>query len=334
MRLLEHVVVVGRRERLASATIDAYSGWIEAYLRFSAARAGAWRRPEELGTADVEAFLNHLVVERRLSASSQNQSLCALVFLYTHVLDGVIPQDHLGKFALVRSRRPKRLPTVLSTQEVARVIAAVPAERMSRLMLELTYGTGMRIGEVCTLRIRDIDAGRAQIIIRAAKGDKDRIVMLPAVLHDRLAAQVEAAAAQWRADVARGGGYAPVPDPLFHKRPSARREWPFQFLFPSTVLRRDEAGHGVRWHTDPSALDRALGAAARRAGIAKRVTCHALRHSFATHTLEAGYDIRQVQSLLGHASVGTTMIYTHVMNRPAVAVASPLDRLAPASGVT
>ena len=153
MKLLERVAVVGRRTRLAAATVEAYSNWVSAYLRHCAARHGAWRRPEELGTADVEGFLNHLVVERQLSASSQNQCLCALVFLYSRVLDGVLPQDHLGKFVLLRSRRPKRLPTVLSVDEVARLVAALPPGRMYGLMLELTYGTGLRVGEVCTLRV-------------------------------------------------------------------------------------------------------------------------------------------------------------------------------------
>ena len=208
------------------------------------------------------------------------------------------------------------------------MIDALDPSRMSRLMIELMYGTGMRVSEVCTLRVRDIDAGRAQMIIRAAQGDKDRVVMLPATLSTRLLSHLQQVQQRWRADLGRGGGYAPVPDSLANKRPSATREWPFQFVFPSSILRRDQQGHGRRWHPDPSTLDRIVSAAARRAGVAKRVTCHAFRHSFATHTLEAGYDVRQVQTLLGHASLKTTMIYTHVTNRPAVAVTSPLDRIA------
>ena len=330
MKLLERVDLVGRRERLAPSTIDAYSAWIRQYLRFASARLGRWEHPAKLGTSDCEAFLNDLVVGRRLSASSQNQALNALVFLYSHVLENTIPQDHLGKFALLRSRRPRRIPTVLSADEVRRLIEAIDPARISRLMIELLYGTGMRVGEVCTLRVRDIDLGRAQIIVRAAKGDKDRIVMLPASLRDRLVEQLDTVEQRWRDDVRQGGGYAPVPDALLHKRPRAGHELPWQFVFPSVVMRRDECGRGVRWHTDPSALDRIVYAAAQRAGIPKRVTCHAFRHSFATHVLEAGYDIRQVQTLLGHASLNTTQIYTHVMNRPAVEVASPLDRLATA----
>lgn len=328
MKLLEQLEVVAKRRRLARNSVDAYSSWVRQFIEFSKARLGEWKHPADLGTADVEAFLNDLVVARRLSASAQNQALCALAFLYTHVLADVIPQDHLGRFLLQRSRRPRRIPTVLSADEVRRVIEAVPPTRIYRLMIELLYGTGLRIGELCTLRIRDIDFGRAQIIVRAGKGEKDRIVMLPASLHERLNDHIDRVRDRWQADVRRGGGYAPVPDALLHKRPRAAHELPWQFVFASSVMRRDPSGHGTRWHADPSALDRAVYAAAIRAGVQKRVTCHTFRRSFATHVLEAGYDVRQVQSLLGHSSLKTTMIYTHVMNRPAVSVASPLDRLA------
>lgn len=327
MKLLNQIDLVARRLRLSPNTIDAYSSWIRAYLGFCAAARGGWTHPTKLGTADCEAFLNDLVLRRRLSASSQNQALNALVFLYKHVLENTIPQDHLGKFALLRSTRPKRIPTVLSADEVSRVIAALPEKGNSRLLIQLLYGTGLRVGEACMLRLRDIDFARAQVIVRAGKGDKDRIVMLPATLIRSLRDQGDAVERQWRLDVQRGGGYAPVPDALLHKRPRAGNELPWQFLFPSVVLRRDECGRGTRWHTDPSTLERILYVAARGAGINKRVTCHTFRHSFATHVLEAGYDIRQVQSLLGHASLKTTQIYTHVMNRPASAVTSPLDRL-------
>jgi integron integrase len=326
MKLLEQLAATARLRRLAQNTIDVYSLWVRQFLTFSAGRYKSWMRPEELGTGDVEAFLNDLVIRRRLSASSQNQALNALVFLYTHVLENTIPQDHLGKFVLLRSRRPQRLPTVLSVDEVRRVIDAVDPTHMSRLMIELMYGTGMRVSEVCTLRVRDIDLGRAQIIVRAAKGDRDRIVMLPACLRERLVEQLDRMEQRWRADVARGGGYAPVPDALLHKRPRAGRELPWQFVFPSLVIRRDETGRGTRWHTDPSRLDRIVYDASQRAGVKKRVTCHTFRHCFATHVLEAGYDIRQVQGLLGHASLKTTMIYTHVMNKPGISVRSPLDR--------
>ena len=193
MKLLEQLDVVAKRRGLAASSRDAYRGWVRQFLTVSAARHGAWKHPVELGTADVEAFLNDLVVRRRLSASAQNQALCALVFLYGQVLDDVIPQDHLGKFFLQRSRRPQRLPTVLSAEEVRRVFDAVPADHICRMMLELMYGTGLRVSEVCTLRVRDIDLGRLQVIVRAGKGDKDRVVMLPLRAGARRAAAQAAA---------------------------------------------------------------------------------------------------------------------------------------------
>jgi integron integrase len=326
MKLLDRLAQVARRRRLADTTIDAYSSWVRSYLAHCADRHGSWVPPEHLHTVDVEAFLNHLVLEKRLSASSQNQALNALVFLYRHVLEHAIPQDHLGKFVLLRSRRKTRVPTVLSVSEVTLVLQAIAAPKY-RLMAKLLYGTGLRIAECCTLRVRDIDLGRGQIIVREGKGDKDRIVMLPETLFAEMAEHLADVERKWRLDVSRGGGYAPVPGVLEHKRPAAGTEWAFQFVFPSAVLRRDEEGLGRRWHADGSALDREVKRAAAIAGIHKRVTCHTFRHSFATHLLEAGYDIRQVQTLLGHASLKTTMIYTHVMNKPAVAVRSPLDRL-------
>jgi integron integrase len=330
MKLLDHFIVVAQRRRLSGHTIECYLTWVRQFMTFCAGLHGAWKHPAELRTGDAESFLNDLVIRRRLSASSQNQALCALAFLYRHVLDGVIPNEHLGKLLLERSRRVPRVPTVLSVEEVRRIIETIPPARIYRLMAELLYGTGMRVGEACTLRIADIDLGRAQIIVRSGKGDKDRVVMLPQRLRERLAHQLDAVERRWRRDVSRGGGYAPVADSLEHKRPRAGTELPWQFVFPSSVMRRDEGGYGKRWHADGSVLDRVVRDAARRAGVNKRVTCHTFRHSFATHLLEAGYDIRQVQTLLGHASLKTTMIYTHVMNRPAIAVTSPLDRLTPA----
>jgi integron integrase len=327
MKLLERADLVCRRRGMSGRTSDVYRHWIRRFLAYSAGAHGRWVVPEKLGTADVEAFLNHLVGERHLAASTQNQALNALVFLYKHVLENAIARDHLGKFELLRSTRPARVPTVLSTAEVARVLEAIPASGIFRLAAELLYGTGLRVSECCTLRVRDIDLGRAQIIVRAGKGDTDRCVMLPARLHERLAAQVGRVESLWREDVTRGGGYAPVPDALQHKRPRAGWELPFQFAFPSSVMRRDACGRGTRWHVHPGTLDRVVYAAARRSGVGKRVTCHALRHSFATHLLESGYDVRQVQTLLGHASLKTTMVYVHVMNKPSVSVTSPLDRL-------
>jgi integrase len=255
MKLLDRLVRVARRRRLADATIDAYTSWVRSYLAHCALRHGSWVPPERLHTADVEAFLNHLVLDKPLSASSQNQALNALVFLYRHVLENVIPQDHLGKFVLLRSRRKTRVPTVLSASEVARVLQAIRVPKY-RLMARLLYGTGLRIAECCTLRVRDIDLGRGQIIVREGKGDKDRVVMLPDSIAGEMAEHLAQVEKRWRFDVARGGGYAPVPDVLGHKRPAAGTEWAFQFAFPSAVLRRDGEGRGRRWHADGSALDR------------------------------------------------------------------------------
>lgn len=327
MRVLERVVDVGMRRRLASATIDCYRHWIRQFLLFSR-RDGKWRRPQELFAVDVEAFLTHLARRRRLSASSQNQALNAIVFLYKQVLGDELPTDHLGRFAAERSRRPARIPTVLSPSEAARVIEALRPGSVSRLMAQLLYGTGLRVTECCTLRVRDLDFERSQIIVRGGKGDKDRIVMLPGALVGPLAEQVRRVRALHERDLARGGGIVPLPASLANKLRYAECDWRWQYLFPSVTMRRDERGRGVRYHAVQAVLSRSVQAAAKRAGIPKRVTCHTFRHSFATHLLEAGYDVRQVQTLLGHSNLKATMIYTHVMNKPAIAVTSPLDRLA------
>ena len=327
MRLLERVAAVGARRRLARATIACYGDWIVRFLRFSR-EAGRWRTPAELGAADVERFLTHLAVRRRVRASTQNQALNAIVFLYKQVLADELGADHLGRFEAERVRRPARVPTVLSVNEVRRLIDAMEPASLARRMVELLYGTGLRVGECCTLRVRDVDFDRAQIIVRGGKGDKDRIVMLPAALVEPLAEQVRRVRHRHVLDLRRGGGFVPLVDPVVNKAPYAQRDWRWQFVFPSSTLRRDDAGRGFRWWSDPSTLDRKVRTAARAAGIAKRVTCHTLRHSFATHLLGEGSDVRQVQSLLDHASLKTTMVYVHVMNKPAVAVTSPLDRLA------
>jgi integron integrase len=326
MKLLDRVRNVGMRRRLAKSTIACYRSWIAEFLRFSR-DGGSWRQPGDLGPADVERFLTHLARDRRVSASTQNQAVCAIVFLYKQVVVDELGNDHLGRFEAERARRRSRVPTVLSPAEVQRVLDALPPRSMRRIMVELLYGAGLRLTECCTLRVRDLDFDRRQIIVRGAKGDKDRIVMLPASSVAGLAGQVRSIRHQHACDVRRGGGYVPVPDPLAHKCPYAQQDWRWQFVFPSAVLRRDVHGRGSRWHADPSHLDRAIREATRRAGLAKRVTAHTFRHSFATHLLEQGWDVRQVQTLLGHASLETTMIYTHVMNTPAIAVTSPLDRL-------
>jgi integron integrase len=325
--LLMRVRDVALRRRLASTTIDAYQSWIAQYLRFS--RDGQrWRHPRELFAPDVERFLTHLARDRRLSASSQNQAACAIVFLYRQVLADELPQDHLGRFAAERSHRPARVPTVLSMDEARRIIDALSPRSAHKMRVELLYGAGLRLTECCTLRLRDLDFERGQIVIRGGKGDRDRVVMMPHALRGALIDQARLTRLRHERDSRIGGGYVPIPDSLLHKAPYAARDWRWQFVFPSAVLRRDEQGRGFRWYANPKWLDAAIRRAACEAGIAKRVTAHTFRHSFATHLLEAGYDIRQVQTLLGHASLKTTMIYTHVTQQPAVAVTSPLDQLA------
>ena len=332
MKLLQRVADAGARPHLASNTIDCYSRWIREFLAFH--RDGErWVHPRELGAKSVERFLTHLARKRRLSASTQNQATNAIVFLYKQVLAEELPGDHLGKFVAERSKRPVRTPTVLSVDEAMRVIDSAADESMHRLMMRLLYGTGMRVAECCTLRVRDLDFDRAQIIVRSGKGDKDRIVMMPVSLRGELAEQTRKVRTRHEADLKKGGGWVPLclseqgADELSHKVPYAETDWRWQFVFPSASLTRDEQGNGYRWHVHPGVLGRAVRDAAKRAGVSKRVSPHTFRHSFATHLLEAGYDIRQVQTLLGHERLATTMIYTHVMNRPSVAVVSPLDRL-------
>ena len=338
MKLLERVVGVARRRRYSPRTIVCYQRWIVEFLQYCRIE-GRWREPHELGSREVGAFLEYLAVQRRVAASTQNQACNALVFLYRHVLEGEVPEGHLGSFAAQRAKRPERMPTVLSENQVRRIVAAMPVESPRTLMVELLYGTGMRLMEGFTLRLRDLDFDRSQIAVRDGKGQKDRNVMMPTTLRGRLAEQTRRVRALHGRDLAKGAGFAPVPDVLMNKVPYAADDWRWQFLFPSASIRRTMHSRtrpdgsiaiverGERSHAAAGVLDRFLRQAVADSGVAKRVTAHTFRHSFATHLLEAGYDVRQVQTLLGHERLETTMIYTHVMNRPSIAVSSPLDRL-------
>jgi len=321
MKLFDQYEAACKVRRLARRTIQTYRRWVEDFLRFHHDRTGDWIHPNDIGEPEVEAFLTHLAVNRRVAESTQNQALGAILFLYRHVLE-----KDLGSLDAVRANRPKRLPTVLSKDEVRRLFAAMPEKGAHRLIVELLYGTGMRISECCQLRVCDLDFDRGQILIRGGKGNKDRVTMLPQSLQERLKAQVEFVRLRHEHDVENGAGYSPVPTSLEHKRHGAARELRWQFVFGSSVIRLDrETGRHIRWYAHPGAVDRSVKDAADVARIGKRVTCHALRHSFATHLLENGYDIRTVQQLLGHKNVETTMIYTHVMTRPGLGVRSPLD---------
>ncbi|MBX7106414.1 MAG: tyrosine-type recombinase/integrase [Gemmataceae bacterium] len=351
MKLLDQLHGACRTMHFARATEECYRSWVEQYLRFHRDRAGQWVHPHDLREANVEQFLTHLAVDRQLAASSQTQALCALVFLYREVL-----KQPLGPLSAIRAKRPSRLPTVLSPAEVQLLFTALTPHPMHRLMVRLLYGTGMRVGECCELRLMDIDFDRRQILVRSGKGFKDRAVPLPNVLTDDLRQQVDCVRHRHTRDLKKGRqyGWVPVPTPLQHKRAAAARELGWQYAFPSAVMRaksdpvpaaephqyRDApAAHALpattdepipryeRWHISRAVMARVVTDASRDAGLKKRVSCHTFRHSFATHMLEAGADIRTVQELLGHVNVETTMIYTHVLNAGARGVVSPLDRL-------
>lgn len=325
MKLLERLAAVCRTMNFAKSTEECYCAWIERYLRFHRARAGRWVHPEELREPAAEAFLTDLAVKRQLAASSQSQALCALVFFYREVLGAP-----LGQLKAVRAKRPERLPTVLSPDEVRQLCGELDQHPTHGLLTRVLYGAGLRVSEGCTLRVQDVDFSRQQIVVRCAKGFKDRVVPLPRTVVARLNEQVERVRGLHAKALAKGPlwGWAPVPISLVHKRPEAGREFGWQFVFPSAVTSEDPATRRrERWHVSAAVISGAVKAAAAKLNFAKRVSPHALRHSFATHLLEAGYDVRTVQELLGHADLSTTMIYMHVLQRGAGGVVSPLDRL-------
>src|SRR5690606_36235556 len=283
--------------------------------------ANGRRHPRALGLAEVEAFLSSLAVRDGVAASTQNQALSALLFLYREVLGIELPW--VG--AVTRAKRPRRLPVVLSHAEVRALLAVLDGQ--VALMASLLYGSGMRLMEVVRLRVKDVDFGRREILVRNGKGGKDRRVPLPRRVEAGLAAQVERARVLHGRDLAEGFGEAWLPHALSRKYPSAGREFGWQWVFPARRRSVDPRGGARRrHHVDEAVLQRAVKAARVAAGIDKPATCHTLRHSFATHLLEAGHDIRTVQELLGHKDVATTQLYTHVLGRGAGGVLSPLDR--------
>jgi len=285
------------------------------------APARGWRHPREMGAAEVATFLAHLAVAGNVAASTQNQALNALVFLYENVLH--IELGDIGKFA--RAERPARLPEVLTREETQRVLAALKPGTTS-LIIRLLYGSGMRVLESLRLRVKDLDFARGRIIVREGKGDKDRITILPDSLKAELKAHLERVRLLHEKDLAEGFGRVMLPHALARKYPNADREWAWQWVFPSANRSRDpRSGVQRRHHASELPVQRAMKVAVRFAGLSKRATCHTLRHCFATHLLENGYDIRTVQDLLGHEDVATTMIYTHVMQKPGLGVKSPLD---------
>ncbi|NMG46429.1 integron integrase [Aromatoleum toluvorans] len=312
------VVAVIRQRNYSIRTEEAYCGWLDRFARFL---KGADLRAA--GASEVKAFLQALAVQGKVAASTQNQALNALVFVYDKVLER--PLGELGSFA--RAKRPQRLPVVLSQSEVARLLGRL--DGVHGMMAALLYGTGMRLMECVRLRVKDLDFDYRQILVRDGKGQKDRMVPMPVRLGEELQAHLAKVRALHRDDLAQGGGAVFLPDALERKYPGAAREWGRQYVFPASRLSADPRGGGVRrHHLHESSLQKAVHRAAREAGLSKPVNCHALRHSFATHVLEAGYDIRTVQELLGHSDVSTTMIYTHVLNRGGRGVRSPLDVMA------
>jgi len=315
-KLLDQVRLALRTAHYSIRTETAYVDWIRRYILYHHKR-----HPAELNVAEINAFLSHLAIEQHVSASTQNQALNALVFLYKKVLY----LDLQGPIEVVHARRPERLPSVLSKNEVHRILAVLSPE--FQIMARLLYGSGLRLMECLRLRVQDLDFERREITVRDGKGMKDRVTMLPDSLVAFLQTHLERVRRIHRADLARGLGAVRLPDALDRKYPSAAREWIWQYVFPSSRLSRDpRSGSICRHHADESSLQKAVRRAALECGIPRRITCHTLRHSFATHLLEAGYDIRTVQELLGHKDLRTTMIYTHVLNRGGLAVRSPLDQ--------
>ena len=282
------------------------------------------RHPRELGAAEVSQFLSSLAVTGRVSASTQNQALSALLFLYREVLDA--PVGWLN--ALVRAKRPARVPVVLTREEVRKVLARLKDRGPAALIAALLYGTGMRLLEALGLRVKDIDFGMNQITVRGGKGDRDRRTMLPERLKGPLLRHLAEVRTQHERDLSDGAGWVELPGALGAKYPQAGREWGWQWVFPATRgYEESRTRQRRRHHLHESVMQRAFKEAVRAARIAKPASCHTLRHSFATHLLESGYDIRTVQELLGHRNVETTMIYTHVLNRGGLGVKSPADSL-------
>lgn len=315
-RLLDRVRYAIRVRQYSLATEKAYLGWIRKFILHHGKR-----HPADMAKMEIEAFLSHLAVNRQVSPSTQNQALQALLFLYRQVLEIELPwlDD------VIRAKPKRRVPVVLSRYEARLLLDNVPVAQ--HLIASLMYGAGLRVTECLRLRVGDLDFSRRTVRIHSGKGGKDRITVLPDHLVEALHAQIACVRAFHDHDIAAGNGFAKLPMALRRKLGKSSRLFFWQFLFPSGQVSEDprEPGAYYRWHVHPTTLRKAVGLAARRAGIDKRITCHTLRHSFATHLLESGTDIRTIQQLLGHADLKTTMIYTHVVERGAFGARSPLD---------
>ena len=315
--LLEVVRERIRAKHYSKRTEQSYTGWIKRFVHFYHKR-----HPRDMGAPEVEAFLTDLAVTGKVSSSTQTQALSALLFLYKEVLGMDVPW--MG--GMVRAKPPKRLPTVLSVNEVHRLMACL--EGVYSLMARLIYGTGMRLMECVRLRVKDIDFDRHEILVREGKGGKDRVTMLPQTLVQPLQEHLQKVRVLFEMDRSNGVPGVEMPDALGRKYPEADISWGWFWVFPALALSDDpETGIHRRHHVYEQNLQRAIRLGVQKAGIAKPATTHTLRHSFATHLLESGYDIRTVQELLGHSDVSTTMIYTHVLNRGGKGVKSPLDAM-------
>jgi integron integrase len=316
-KLLDTVRRSIRARHYSLRTEEAYVAWIRRFILYHRKR-----HPKEMGPPEITAFLTSLAVERRVSASTQNQALAALLFLYRDVL-GCDPGWLEG---IVRARRPRRLPVVLTRDEVERLLSTLRG--VNWIMGTLLYGSGLRLMECLRLRVKDLDFQRREILVREGKGNKDRVTMLPHAVEAHLQAHLGKVKRVHVMDLEAGFGRVALPDALERKYPNAAVEWGWQWVFPASKISGDpRSGERRRHHLHESVLQKAIHSAARSAAIAKPVGPHTLRHCFATHLLENGYDIRTVQELLGHKDVTTTMIYTHVLNRGGRAVESPADRL-------
>jgi integron integrase len=316
-KLLEQVAHACRARQFSRRTEEAYVGWIKRFIIFNGRR-----HPAQLTAVHVAAFLTHLAVERNVSASTQTQAASALLFLYREVLHVEIspPRD------IVRPQRPARVPIVLTRDEILRVLGRMSGT--SKVVCSLMYGSGLRLLETLQLRVKDVHLHSLEIIVRGGKGGGDRRTMLPRGLVKTLADQMQRVAAIHNRDLLRGAGWVDLPAALSRKSPSAGRDLAWQYLFPAGRTHTDaQTQQQRRFHLHESAVQREVKRAVRESEIRKRASCHTFRHSFATHLLEANYDIRTIQELLGHKSLNTTMIYTHVLNRGGLGVESPLDRL-------
>ena len=305
-------------------TLQAYSNWIIRFVRYH-----DFRHPVDLAEVEINEFLSDLAIKKSIGSSGQNQALAAILFLYRHVLGREVGE--IGE--LIRARKSKRVPVVMSRTEVQQVISKLHGR--NRLLVEIIYGTRIRLSECLALRVKEIDFGRNEIIVRSGKGDKDRIVMLPISLKSRLRKHLKAVRLLHKNDLLEGWGCVELPNALSRKYPSASREWKWQWVFPQRRRWVDQRSWKEgRHHVNHTVIQRAVRDAVNRCDLTKHITCHTFRHSFATHLLEGGYDIRTVQQLLGHKSVKTTMIYTHVLNRGPSGVLSPLDSLAGREGAS